>query len=225
MKRSALAVAAFLASFQAVAFGQSRPLQQALQSGLTWYYRWIKEIPANVRTVQCSLAEFENKSFAYCSQGPLEIDIEPGTPPRVTSIVTSIVTFDRALADFLGHRGPVGVKRGPVREISISVVNLNRCDVDWHRTRWLRDAALNREDVEAFHRRGLTLRYPVFCKGDPFYLVYLMEGDRIRSIWEFEVAPGKADLRWSYDSDSKQREIPRRAAKNLEKDMWYELLK
>lgn len=224
MRRAVISLGLVLTACSPATIGQVAPVKEALQSGLGWYYRWIGRIPPDLDSIPCSVACFEKRSFAFCSTGPLAIDIETAeaVPPRVTSIVQLPVSFEHALTDFLTHRGPTGSQRGPTQVISIPVRDLARCDIDWHRTRLAASAALNERQVEGLRAEGLSLRYPLVCEGDPFYLLYLVKGDRIRSIWQFTIGPGRVDFAWSFDSDSKQRKIPERAVENLSKEMWYQ---
>ncbi len=204
--------------------GQVASVDRALESGLRWYYRWIEPVPTGLDAIPCSVAYFEKRSFAFCHKGPLAIDMEmpEAAPPRVTSIVPIDVSFEDALKDFLAHRGPAGLQFEPTRAVSIPVRDLVRCDVDWEQTNRAAAAVLNESQRVALRGRGVSFRYPLVCQGDPFYLLYLMNGDRIRSVWQFTIGSKDVDFSWSYDLDSKQREIPDQAVENLKKDMWYQ---
>jgi len=82
---------------------------------------------------------------------------------------------------------------------------------------------LRKAQAPVFEKKGVRLRYPGMCEGDPFYLVYFMRSDKIEWIWQFEVSPGGLDLIWSFDAGTQQRKIPELAAENLTKDeLWYQ---
>ena len=81
------------------------------------------------------------------------------------------------------------------------------------------DGAVGSRQREVLFKQGITLRYPIACEGDPFYLVYFMRGKAIEWIWQ--VKPGAGPV-WHYDNNSTQRRIPEVAISNLAKpELWY----
>ena len=206
---------------------QSEGIRDAVISALNWHYRWIEPIPPDVSSFECSLAAFAQQSFAYCRPGQLSMDIETGRDQsaRVVSIAREHWDFERALADFRAHRNP-GQALQPIQRISIPLRTLGTCKVDWNKTEQAVGTALSQRQKGPLEKKGLQLRYPLMCESVPFYLLYLMQDNKIRSIWQFEVSPGGFDLIWSFDAGTQQRKIPELAAENLKKDdLWYQPLK
>lgn len=201
-------------------------VEKAIASALSWHYRWIDPMPRDLASIECSVALFEERSFAYCEPTLLSMDIETAEqqPPRVINITYEHWDFERALADFRDHRNRTGRPLGPVQRISIPLSVLGACKVDRERTAWASATALPKQPKTEFERRGVTLRYPLMCEGDPFYLVYLMSGGRTESVWLFQVYPDRLKLDWTFDSGTHQRKIPKLAVDNLKKEhLWYEV--
>lgn len=201
-------------------------IEKAVGSALSWHYRWIEPVPRDLASIECSVALFEDQSFAYCEPVLLSMDMETTAerPPRVTNILREHWDFARALADFRAHRNPKGEARGSVQRISIPVRGLGACKVDWKQTAQASALAVPQEQRTKFENEGLSLRYPVVCEGDPFYLVYFVRGENIEWIWLFKIYPEKIDLTWSFDSGTQQRKVPRLATDNLKKkELWYKV--
>ncbi len=226
MNSAGIALVLALAACPRATLAQTAPVKEALRHGLSWHYRWIERLPSGVAAIRCTIAYFEERSLAFCTPGPLEIDIETGEggSPRVTNIVHVHGTFKEILGQFRNNLRP-GSEISPKEMISIATDDLVRCKVDLDRTRRAPGALMNEHQRKGLHADGLKLRYPLVCEGDPFYLLYLMKEDRISSIWKFIVGPEGLDLTWSFDLDNKQRQIPERAIENLSKEMWYRVEK
>lgn len=222
MNSAGIALVLALAACPRATLTQTAPVKEALRHGLSWHYRWIERLPSGVAAIRCAVAYFEERSFAFCTPGSLEIDIETGEgdSPRVINIRHAFGSFEQDLRLFRNNLRP-GPEISPKEMISIAIGDLVRCKVDWDRTRQAPGALMNEHQRKASHAEGLKLRYPLVCEGDPFYLLYLMKGEHIRSIWQFTIGPEGLDLTWTYDSDNKQRQIPERAIENLSKTMWY----
>jgi hypothetical protein len=194
---------------------------QALVGALRWYYRWIAELPVTAGSPDCKVAVFTNSQFAYCEPGKLSIDIETpqGSPAAVTNITRAFTGFPEELRDFVNHRyaGPQQIPS--VRTMSVSRSDLAECKVDVEQTRQLAGKAVGSRQREDLLNRGIALRFPLACDGDPFYLIYFMRGGDVEWIWQ--IRPGMGPV-WSYDKHGDQREIPSLAIRNLARpEMWY----
>ena len=222
MKCTVIGLVLAVAACPRATLAQTAPVKEALRYGLSWHYCWIERLPSGVAAIRCTVAYFEERSFAFCTPGPLEIDIETGegVSPRVTNIVHVHGTFKEILGQFRNNLRP-GSEISTKEVIAIAADDLVRCKVDLDRTRRAPGALMNEHQRKGLHAEGLKLRYPLLCEGDPFYLLYLMKGEHIRSIWQFTIGPEGLDLTWTYDSDNKQRQIPERAIENLSETMWY----
>jgi hypothetical protein len=222
--RAAVAVATLALTACSPASPQIEPIRSAIVSGLNWHYRWIEPIPRDVSSLECSVAGFERKSFAYCKPVLLSMDIETTVDrfPRVVNMIHEPGDFETSLADFRAHRDH-GQALGPVQRVSIPLQDLGACKVDWKQTKQAVASALSQRQRGPFEKQGLQLRYPVMCERDPFYLIFFLRSDKIEWIWQFEVSPGGFDLVWSFDAGTQQRKIPELAAENLNKnDLWYQ---
>lgn len=194
---------------------------QALAGALRWYHRWIADLPMTAGSTDCKVAAFTNSQFAYCEPGKLAIDIDtpPGSPAFATNITRAVAGFPEELRDFVNHRSAGSPQIPSVRTMSISKAVLSECKVDIEETRKLAAAAVGFRQREDLLSRGITLRFPLACEGDPFYLVYFMKGGDVEWIWQ--IRPGMGPV-WSYDKHGDQREIPSLAIRNLAKpEMWY----
>ena len=72
MKIKCLLVFAVMSMSSRAAFDPESGLIQALR----WYHRWIRELPSNSKSQDCTVASFSNSSFAYCQPGSLAIDLD-----------------------------------------------------------------------------------------------------------------------------------------------------
>jgi hypothetical protein len=183
----------------------------------------MAELPARGRSTNCKVAVFTKAEFAYCEPAKLAIDIDTpqGSAASVTNITSAFFGFPAELRDFVNHRYPYPPQIPSVRTISISKPVLAECKIDIEETRQLAAEAVGSREREDLLNRGITLRFPLACEGDPFYLVYLMKGGDVQSIWQMRPGMGPGPV-WSYDNDNNQREIPSLAIRNLAKpEMWY----
>jgi hypothetical protein len=97
---------------------------------------------------------------------------------------------------------------------------LSACKVDIEKTRRLVATAVGSRQRKELLNRGISLRFPLVCEGDPFYLVYFMKGDEVEWIWQVQPEVGPV---WHYDKNGEQRRIPDLAIRNLAKpELWYE---
>jgi hypothetical protein len=202
---------------------QIRSIQDAVASALGWHFRWIEAVPRGIPSIDCHIAIFDERSFAYCESVSLSIDIETIglRDSRVVTMVYEYGGLEHALAEFREHRNP-GRALERVQRVSVSTEGLGRCRTDWNRTERAVATVLSPSQKGPLQRKGLQLRYPRMCENDPFYLLYLIQDNRIRSIWQFEVAPSGFNFIWSYDAGTQQRKIPELAVENLkEDDLWY----
>lgn len=196
--------------------------EDGLMGALQWYYRWIAQLPSTAKSVNCTVAAFPNASFAYCEPGPLAIDIEtsPGAPAVVTNIAPALSVFSDELTDFVNHRYSGPEQKPRIGTVSFPANSLSECKVDLDQTRRLASTAVGSRQRKELLNRGISLRFPLACAGDPFYLVYFMRGDEVEWIWQ--VQPGVGPV-WHYDKDGQQRRIPELALRDLTKpELWYD---
>lgn len=196
--------------------------EEAVVAALRWYHRWIAELPSTAKSMDCRLATFPGSAFAYCNPGALGIDLETpqGAPAVATNITRTLSGFSTELTDFVNHRY-FGPERNPViRTLSIPASTLSACKVDIEQTRRLVVTAMDSHQRKELLNRGISLRFPLACEGDPFFLVYFMKGGEVEWIWQFQ--PGMGPV-WHYDKNGDQRKIPSLAIRNLAKpEVWYE---
>ena len=212
---------------------QSREFEKAITSALKWHYRWMEAIPPDSASIKCSLASFEQRSFAYCKRVDVPnryvismlIENVEKKLPRVTFLGVEPHRFDNALATFRRNVNRNGRSLGPIHNFTIAVRNLTGCTVDWQLTEHARRVALTKEMHTARVHLGEGFRYPLICKGDPFYLLYSLMKKDIFSIWLYEVDGTQIDLRWTLDHDGQQgRRIPTLAIENLKEEaLWYQM--
>ena len=199
-------------------------VDEALIGALRWYHRWIATLPQRVASVDCKVAAFSESQFAYCQPGKLGIDIDTprGSSASVVAITQVFSGFPEELTDFLNHRYPGPTQIPSVRSLSIPRSALSACKVDLEMTRHLAETAVGSRQRKEFLSRGITLRFPLACDGDPFYLVYFMRGGDVQWIWQFQPGMG---LVWSYDPHNDQRKVPELALRNLARpEVWFEPL-
>lgn len=196
--------------------------EDGLAGALRWYHRWIAQLPDTAKSVDCTVATFPNSSFAYCEPGPLGIDLETpqGAPAVATNITRALSDFPEELTDFVNHRYS-GPKYNPtIGTLSVPASLLSACKVDFEQTRRLVATAVGSRQRTDLLNRGMSLRFPLACEGDPFYLVYFMRGNEVEWIWQ--VRPGVGPV-WDYGKNNEQRRIPDLALRNLAKpELWYE---
>src|ERR1700694_555519 len=80
--------------------------EETVVGALRWYYRWIAEVPATAKSMDCTVAAFSNSGFAYCEPGSLGVDLETpqGSPAVATNVTRVLSGFSEALTDFVNHR-------------------------------------------------------------------------------------------------------------------------
>jgi hypothetical protein len=196
--------------------------EDGLAGALRWYHRWIAELPNTAKSVHCTVAAFQNVSFAYCEPGPLAIDLETrqGAPAVATNITRALSVFSDELINFVNHRYSGPEQKPAIRTLSFPPSSLSECKVDLSQTRRLVSTAVGSRQRKELLNRGISLRFPLACEGDPLYLVYFMKGGEVEWIWQ--VQPGVGPV-WHYDNDGQQRRIPDLARRNLAKpELWYE---
>ena len=196
--------------------------EDALVGALRWYHRWIAELPSTAKSVDCTVAAFPNASFAYCKPGPFGVDLETpkGAPAVATNITRALSGFSEEVADFVNHRYSGREDTPTIGMLSVPSSSLSVCKVDLDQTRRLVATAVGPRQRKDLFNRGISLRFPLACEGDPFYLVYFMKGDEVEWVWQ--VKPGAGPF-WSYDKDGQQRRIPDVALRNLTKpELWYD---
>ena len=196
--------------------------EEALVAASRWYHRWIAELPATAKSMDCTVAAFPTSSFAYCEPGSLGVDLETtqGSPAVATNITRVLSGFTEALTDFVNHRYSGSPRNPTIRTLSIPASVLSACKVDVEQTRRLVATTVGSRQRKELLNRGISLRFPQVCEGDPFYLVYFMKGDEVEWIWQ--VQPGVGPI-WHYDKNGEQRRIPDLAIRNLTKaELWYE---
>jgi len=201
--------------------GAASDADQALVGALRWYHRWIAELPVTAGSTDCKVAAFTESQFAYCEPGKLAIDIDAprGSSASAANITWAVAGFPEELRDFVNRRyaGPPQIPS--VRTMSIQKTVLGECKIDIEKTRQLAATAVGSRQREDLLNRGITLRFPLACEGDPFYLVYFMKGGDVEWIWQ--IRPGMGPV-WSYDKHGDQSQIPALAIRNLAKpEMWY----
>jgi hypothetical protein len=206
----------------AVSAGAAPGREDALVGALRWYYRWIAELPSTAKSVDCTVAAFPNSTFTYCEPGPLAIDLETprGSPAIATNITRALSDFSDELTDFVNHRYSGPEQTPTITKFSVPASSLSACKVDIEETRRLAATAVGPSQRKRLLNRGITLRFPLACEEDPFYLVYFIKGDKLEWIWQIE--PGVGPV-WHYDDNGEQRRIPDVAIRNLAKpELWYD---
>lgn len=224
--RAAGLVAVFFAILSGSCRGQQDAVQGAIKSALKWRYRWMEPVPRDVASIQCSVALFDDLSFAFCEPVAISMIIETREKrlPRVTYIGHEPSSFEVALANFRKNMNPNGHSLGPVHKVPIAVRDLWGCTIDQKQTNRAPSVILKKEVRAALISNGQTLRYPVICEGDPFYLLYCLADQRISWIWLYEINGDRFDLRWSFDAGTEQRKPPEQAIANLNrKELWYKV--
>jgi hypothetical protein len=194
----------------------------ALVAALRWYHRWIAVLPSTTESINCTVAAFPASSFAYCEPGSLAIDIDtpPGSPAVATNVTPLLLGFSAALTDFVNHRysGPRGAPT--IKTLSIPAGSVAQCTIDLDQTRRVSASAVGSGQRKQLLKRGIVLRFPFLCNGDPFYLLYFMKGNDVEWIWQMRSGAGPI---WHYSKSGEQRKIPDVAIENLTKpELWYE---
>lgn len=203
---------------------QTQQLERRVADSLGWYYRWIGDPSPSQQSIECRAALFGEKAFVYCEPGPLSMDIEivDSGVLRVMNLIRSFVTYDDDLRDYRLHRSGASTLQGESRRLSFSAGSLQSCRVDNSKTARFAKDALPHDFVEKLRFEGLTLRYPKICFGDPFFLLYMLRGQEVETIWQFAEEKGQFALRWSYESSSAQRAISGRSRRAVHKHyLWW----
>jgi len=154
--------------------------EDGLVGALRWYYRWIAELPATAKSMDCTVASFSISQFAFCEPGPLAIDLDmpPSSAPMATNITRALSGFADELRNFKGHRYSGPPQNPVIRALSIQASTLAQCKVDLEQTRRLAATAVVAQQRIDLSNRGIALRFPLVCEGDPFCLVFFYEGQR-----------------------------------------------
>ena len=213
-----------LTLFATTIYARSNDIYHAVKSALNWYYRWMETIPRERASIECSAVFFPGKSFVLCGSVAVSMNLEMpyNGAPRVVFMGHEPSSFDVALAAFRRNTQPNGPPVGPVRKYSIAVRNLGGCAMDSYLTARAPLMVLTKDVRTAMLSSGHSFRFPIICRGDPFYLVYCLAGEQILWIWLYEIDGDHLEFRWSFDAGTQQRPIPRQSIENLKKkEFWY----
>jgi hypothetical protein len=191
-------------------------------SALRWYNRWIDPLALRpTKFIDCELALFRKKGFAYCQPGSIEIEFETpvGSPPIITHIGPVFTNYSKTLHDFKIHQYPGGSESLTTRHVSIPTSALGECMRQEATSKRIAETTVSAAIRTDLSRQGITLRFPLACEGDPFYLVYFMKGSSVEWIWQVN---DKAEPVWEFTRGNLQRRIPDAALRNISKpELWY----
>jgi hypothetical protein len=193
----------------------------AARSALGWHYRWNAPLAEGVSEVWCrGECDEGSRYYLYCEPGPVSISFrseQDGRFPSVQYVGRASDDYSIALRSHRELREP-GVT--DVEEIGfrLSVSSFDRYAIDPALSTKYMDVVL--PEVEAYvtailrqdPAMSLKALFPLVRNGDPRYHVYILEADKIHSVFEFTVTSGEvADFpHWTYDRPHKN--IPRVAS-------------
>jgi len=200
------------------------PLQDTIVRGLRWYFHWEKAFP-DTRSVRCQGEGFGENYFVFCNPGAETLDLTTGTAGnlRVNTIASVANDFATELRVFSAHHKTptTGSFLFPVSTIDLALYNI---DPEVSKDHMEATTGLMREALRVYEQRGHNVRclFPLVAKTDPFYEVYLAEGDRVDAIWLFHVADGKVQENWQWVYDAAHHNIPETAQSHLaDPSRWY----
>jgi hypothetical protein len=202
----------------------NRELPDTVTRALRWYFHWQKPFP-RAKRLGCKGQNFDENYFVFCDPGGETLDLAKGKAGEfiVNIIASTTEDFGTQLRLFSVHQNrPVsGSFLFPVSSTDLAAYN-----IDPHTSKDLMDATVGSmtEAIRVYGQSGHHVRclFPLVSGGDPFYEVYLAEGDRVEAVWLFPVADGKIQdrSRWVYDLP--HHDIPESAQANLNDPLrWY----
>jgi hypothetical protein len=214
-------------------------IQDALINGLRWYFHWQKPL-RQASSLSCHGQAFEENYFVYCSPVPDTVNIKAKKAEPVTVDMTArsregvrinviSSTDDDSPTSFrlFGAHQPVPTTSGFLLLLGVGRIARYETDSELSRERMNATVSYMRNAIRVYEQRGLHVRclFPLVAKGDPFYEVYLVEGDRLDSVWLFPVAGDALQDYPSWVYDRPHRNIPETAESHLaDASRWYAAL-
>ena len=172
-------------------------------NGLRWYFHWEKPLPT-ASILGCRVKRFGSKYFAYCEPGAVTLDIFRNKTGDLNAgvIMDTDDDFVTALRRYTGHQDVKGTDSSlvPVDHNSITTYTV---DGAVSTRRMKETTAFMEGTLRSYEKRGHHVRclFPLVSGSDPFYEVYLLEGERVDSVWLFRVIGKELDdhPHWVYD--------------------------
>jgi hypothetical protein len=199
---SSVVAAALVATTLAMlpAHGQDDSLHETIVSGLRWYFHWQKPLPST-KQFRCRASVFAENAFAYCDPGVETFDLTIGKAGDY-GIGVILTTDEESAAAMRDHQ------KGPAKAnylIPVYAQDLAAYDVDPDVSKqWMKvTTSFMADTLQFYEKRGHHVRclFPLVSRTDPFYEVYLVEGNRVDSVWLFQVNGKTLDdhPHWTYD--------------------------
>lgn len=211
-------------------------IQNALTNGLRWYFHWQKPFPQASR-LNCREQTFRENYFVYCAPLRVTVDRTARSAEAVTvdmtannaeEVGTNVITstdddFPTSLRLFAAHL-PIPSTSGFLLPLDTNRIAVYETDSELSRDRMNAAASYMRNAMRVYVQRGFQVHclFPLVAKGDPFYEIYLVEGDRLDSVWLFPVTGKTLQDHPSWVYDRPHHNIPETAESNLaDPSRWY----
>src|SRR5688500_921294 len=154
---------------------QSRDLSTVVRAALLRHYRWLEPSPKTSTSITCLFSPFPKQSFAFCEPLSLSMHIDNGstTGLNVSFLNSEPHSHEAALKEFRRNIN-AAPPSGPTTLLTFSADDSATCSVDTKMTEYAASAVLTSDLRGMLHSKGLTLRSPVFCTGDPFSLLFAL---------------------------------------------------
>ena len=225
--RTLCGLVAAIAGIAVGVFGADTPvaLQEEITNGLRWYFHWQKPLPQGKR-VNCQAQAFTDSYFVYCDQGTAFLNLARGAGSvNVVSIASTNDDFATALRLFASasHQAASSA-RGLLFPLDSDRLAAYESDDGISGLRMRETEGYMRSAMRVYADRGREVRclFPLVSKTDPFYEVYLVEADRVESVWLFPVLGEKLQDHPSWVYDVAHHNIPETAESHLsEAARWY----
>ena len=209
-------IAAAACAGQLQAADQAEGLQDIVVRGLRWYFHWEEPFP-RAKFFGCRAGSFGANYFVYCNPGGETLNLTRNKSGEWGVNVISTTDQDEAaeLRHFASYQSAPasGGFLISVESITLAVYDI---DIEVSRAHMMAARARIQDLIRLYEKDGHRVRclFPLVSKGDPFYEVYVLEGDQVVQVDLYWLAGGaiQGSPHWSYDIP--HRNIPVAAQAN-----------